>query len=76
MNLSDAHKTLVGEMGKKLADFQDSAIFAYVELEFERITERGDNPADYELEFSATQPDLDADMRFSYNIRLVKRGEQ
>lgn len=51
MNLVDIHNTFAKKMAHKLADYEDSAAYAYVTTMVEELTKRGEDLTQYELVF-------------------------
>lgn len=51
MNLVDIHDTFTKKFANKIADYEDSAAYAYVTTMAEELTRRGEDLTKYELVF-------------------------
>lgn len=75
-NLAEMHTTLVQDYATKMAEYKDSALFAYVTGAFDAITKRGDNPEDFELLFITGELEQDDTNTYHINQRIRVRRFQ
>ena len=49
MNLVDIHNTFTKKLAHKVADWEDSAAYAYVDNMMQELRQRGEDPTQYEV---------------------------
>ena len=75
-SVKDFYETITTEHEKKMAEYTDTAMFAYVKGCFDAITARGDDPEDFELLFIRGELKTDETNTYSINTRIRVRRFQ
>jgi len=76
MNLDKTMSKITSEFAHKVAEYEDSAVYAYLKAEVEALEKKGEDLTQYELIFITTETTIRTEDGFKIQkaVRLHKYG--
>lgn len=72
-SINDTMNTIAKDYAHKVADWEDSANYAFMKLQFENLKEKGEDPRNYEVVYVDTEwPDYE-ELADGMKLKITKR---